>query len=736
MSKIAIYGKGGIGKSTIAANLSAALAETGRKVLQIGCDPKHDSTMLLLHRRIRTTVLDYMKEKNPEDYRLSDVLTEGYLGIGCVEAGGPKPGVGCAGRGIISMFELLGRFALDARYDTTIYDVLGDVVCGGFAVPIRREYADQIFIVTSGEFMALYAANNILRGIANYDGARRRIGGILFNRRNVAGEEERVRRFAAAVSLPVFAEIPRSDAFTRAEEAHMTVMEQGEAPKLMAVFRKMAAEIAAGAELYPAKPLSDEDLEDVILGAERRERMGETAAPAVGPAAETEIVPAEEPPADDLPEKGYYSKNVKYSEPLHGCAFNGALSSAVHLRGAVVLAHAPKSCAYISYQTVTSSGRRRLFERGSILPVNLMPGFVCTEMGESEIVFGGTDKLMETVRRVKAGHPKGVIVISSCPAGIIGDDVDEAESLSEPDLPVIAIKADGNMAGDYMQGTLMVYTTLARRLIRQDVEEDPRVVNIIGEKIVVTNTDENFELIRGYLARLDVSVNCRYLYNTSFDSLVNFKRAALNLYAYGDYTCQMLGRFFEDEFGAKIYRKGFPVGFDETVDWLREMGRIFDREEAAEEIIRREAADYERRVEALKPYLAGKKLMVVTFNYELDWVLKTALDVGMEIVKIGVLVYSQDEHFRSRIPGELPVEENYPRDKRREDVKRLRPDVLLSNYASSEKEDAPVVDTIPMCPYVGFNSGIELAEHWADLIRSSEKGGWIHDRGLFEKYYA
>lgn len=170
MAEIALYGKGGIGKSTISANISAALAQRGKRILQIGCDPKHDSTRLLLHGELIETVLSYMKRTPPDQYRLHDVVYEGVYGIHCVEAGGPEPGVGCAGRGILTTFEMLERLHIkDYCYDSIIYDVLGDVVCGGFAVPLRREYADRVYIITSGEFMSIYAANNILRGLKNYD---------------------------------------------------------------------------------------------------------------------------------------------------------------------------------------------------------------------------------------------------------------------------------------------------------------------------------------------------------------------------------------------------------------------------------------------------------------------------------------------------------------------------------------------------------------------------------------
>ena len=623
MKEIAIYGKGGIGKSTLSSNISAALSMAGKKVLQIGCDPKHDSTRLLMGGKRITTVLDYIKCVNPTGYKTEDILARGFRETGCIEAGGPTPGVGCAGRGIITAFELIDKLHIKEQYDTIVYDVLGDVVCGGFAVPIRREYADTVFLVTSGEYMSIYAANNILRGIKNYDGQERRVAGILYNCRNVKNEDERIKAFSEAVGLPVFAKVPRNDIFALAEKKNVTVMEMTEGRNEIAeIFNDIAARILSGPKLYPAKPLSDEDLEEVILN-------GKTLPAVSKSGSEIRTASGEEDKKDyDGYQSGYLSKNVLRDEPLHGCAFNGAMNMSIHIRDAVILAHSPKSCIYLSYQGVSSSGRRRLFERGVILPSSIVPNMVSTEMTEDDMVFGGTEKLLDTVLKIKnrRPRPKAIIVVSSCPAGIIGDDIEKAKALSEPDFPVIILKADGNLTGDYLQGMLMTYTQLARQIIEPAAAVCQNTVNVIFEKVVSKNTESNFNTMSRYLSRMGVRVNCRFLCNTDFDSLKNFCSAPLNLLAYKDYTGIILEDFFKKEYGSRFYEDPFPVGFAETESWLKGVGKFFGKEREAEEITEQNRRIYRERIGNVRKSLAGKKLMVVTYNHDLDWILKTAMD--------------------------------------------------------------------------------------------------------------
>src|ERR1035437_8114009 len=229
MRKIAIYGKGGIGKSTTTQNTVAGLAEMGKKVIVVGCDPKADSTRLLLGGLAQKTVLDTLREEG-EDVELDDVVKSGYGATRCVESGGPEPGVGCAGRGIITSINLLEQLgAFDTNlYETDyiFYDVLGDVVCGGFAMPMREGKAQEIYIVCSGEMMAMYAANNICKGIVKFaDAGGVRLGGIICNSRKVDNEREMIVELAAQLGTQMIHFVPRDNDVQRAEINRKTVIE-------------------------------------------------------------------------------------------------------------------------------------------------------------------------------------------------------------------------------------------------------------------------------------------------------------------------------------------------------------------------------------------------------------------------------------------------------------------------------------------------------------------------------
>ncbi|MDR3152866.1 MAG: nitrogenase iron protein [Deltaproteobacteria bacterium] len=266
MRQVAIYGKGGIGKSTTTQNLNAGLGEMGKKIMIVGCDPKADSTRLILGGLAQKTVLDTLREEG-DDIDLELVLREGFHSIRCVESGGPEPGVGCAGRGIITSIGLLERLgAYTEDLDYVFYDVLGDVVCGGFAMPIREGKAQEIYIVCSGEMMALYAANNISKGIrkyANTGGVR--LGGLICNSRNVDGEADLVSSVAKELGTQMIYFVPRDNMVQRAEIHKQTVIQYDPESQQASEYRSLAQKIDANDMFVVPKPMSQEKLENLLM---------------------------------------------------------------------------------------------------------------------------------------------------------------------------------------------------------------------------------------------------------------------------------------------------------------------------------------------------------------------------------------------------------------------------------------------------------------------------------------
>lgn len=268
MRKIAIYGKGGIGKSTTTQNTVAALAESGKNIMVVGCDPKADSTRLLLNGLAQKTVLDTLRLEG-EDLDLDDVVKVGFKGTRCVESGGPEPGVGCAGRGIITSINLLEQLgAFDASYnlDYTFYDVLGDVVCGGFAMPIRDGKAEEIYIVCSGEMMAMYAANNICKGIRKFaEAGTVRLGGLICNSRKVDREAELIEALAAKLGTQMIHFVPRDNMVQRAEINKKTVIDYDPTASQADEYRKLSSAIGANQKFVIPNPLEIQELEALLM---------------------------------------------------------------------------------------------------------------------------------------------------------------------------------------------------------------------------------------------------------------------------------------------------------------------------------------------------------------------------------------------------------------------------------------------------------------------------------------
>lgn len=269
MRQIAIYGKGGIGKSTISSNLAASIAGEGVKVALIGCDPKGDSTRNLMRGRKIPAVLDILRKSgSTKNIEKDSIIFNGFANVTCVESGGPEPGIGCAGRGVIEALSTISSFGFYSDgFDIVLYDVLGDVVCGGFATPIRQGFAQEIYIVVSGEYMSLYAANNICRGVKVFAdrGVKTHVAGFILNSRNVPRERELAEIVAEAIGTRIIGIIPRDNTIGNCERQGMTTIENAAGSDIAKTFRELARSIIDNKKLVVPAPLSNDDLESLLM---------------------------------------------------------------------------------------------------------------------------------------------------------------------------------------------------------------------------------------------------------------------------------------------------------------------------------------------------------------------------------------------------------------------------------------------------------------------------------------
>lgn len=724
--QIAVYGKGGIGKSTVSANLSAALAMCGCRVLQIGCDPKHDSTRLLHHGRKVVTILDYLLDTPEDAQSLDGILMEGFRNVGCVEAGGPKPGMGCAGRGILTAFEFLNRFRTLEQYDQVVYDVLGDVVCGGFAVPVRKQYADAVFLVTSGENMAIYAANNILQGIRNLDPNAKRIAGILYNSRGVGDKATHVEAFAQAVGLPILARIPRSDVFAQAEQEAVTLAEWDiQAPETQ-IFLELARLIVDGPVLYEANPLSEEQMEAFMRGGIPGRRNPEEKA-----------LPVPEIPLEKA--EASASKKRALSDPfsrvpLFGCAYRGAVDLAVHIKDAAVLGHAPKSCTWYAVNGISSYARRGLYERGVLYPAFIPRQFENTDITVEDAVFGGVAHAREKAMKLAARGVKSIIAVTSCIPGMSGDDLTPVKKeLKALGVDMYIIHTDGIEAGDYNEGMALCYKTLAQEAVDPTVLPESDCINLVYEHTISSQTDRTFTQLQGLLAEMGIRINCRFLCAETMENIHNFLRAPYSILVRSERLGLELKEIFETKYGCRFLKDGLPRGFSETARWLREIGSLYHREAEAEAVIAKHRMEYLQRIQSLRPLFAHKKVVFFLNNRNLDWLFELSDDLGWNIVRT-VLIGRKGENVSnwSRRFSSVWADD---RDALKEAIECCRPDlVVLDEFGSISCLPPEIcVANVQRDVGTGFFSGIECAQQWSKSLENTLEGRWKHDRALFEK---
>lgn len=737
--RLAIYGKGGIGKSTIAANLSAALASRGMRVLQVGCDPKHDSCRLLLGGRTVRTVLEYLRDVLETDRRLSDVVHTGELGVDCVEIGGPEPGIGCAGRGLLSAFALLEKLGLrDNDYDAIVYDVLGDVVCGGFAVPMRRGYAQSILLVTSEEYMPLYAANNILRGIVGVVGSEAKVAGVFLNVRDNGADAGAVERFGAAAGLSILARLPRSPQVQKAEQVSCPLGLAVPGSCEAQVFDRLAGQLLNGVVHCPAIPLDDEQLKHIVLGQDGA--IG-------GPAAKERLsadAGLDEPSQftraladshfcnfEQAPHSPFYYRQKPIRQPVWGCAYQGAVRASLRLRDAVVVSHAPRSCAYICRSGLTAAASRMDKHRGEHHPDMMDPLFVSTDMDNADMIYGGTDALTRTLMRVLADKPPVVFLVTACPPAIIGDDVTLAIQQARPVSPetrIIRLHTDGNMTGGNMNGHLSAIFDGLLEVIEAAPKGpvNPHSVNLVADWPRAT------PVIRRILSEVGVSINVSFAADDGYSRVADLRHlggAPLTLMGSSAFITAVTAAHLRERFATQIARHPFPRGFRETELWLRDIGQCLGIEDRVERYLAPHRVAYEREIEHCRQVMANKRVVAFLWaNGPFDWILDLLIDCGVEIPFVGVMAREEDLHFPIRNRHALPMEMGFHPDRRREVIAALKPDAVLSGSKHDLPSDVLILDGTGVGDDgVAFGPDLTLARRWTRLLNTRLREKWRDD---------
>lgn len=701
MLKIAVYGKGGIGKSTVSANLSQELSNRGFSMIQIGCDPKHDSTRLLLGGKFQETVLQ--KAGNRSDIKLNDVMAISESGIGCIEVGGPEPGVGCAGRGLLTAFDILTKSDIDgSEADIMIYDVLGDVVCGGFAVPMRPENSDIIYIVSSGEFMALYAANNIMRGMKNYPSEEPRLAGIIFNMRGLEKEERYMKDFSDATGVPIIAKVPRSNMFERAEDMNLPVVnafpesDAAAAISLIAddVEKRMRREI----QCIEPNPLSDIQLDNLIKGL-------------VNPEKEPE------PEGGKVTCKGRRRRRI--------CAARGAASLLCKISDMSILIHGPESCAYtMSYTEDNHSARE--YSNNTDMIVRTDNNIFCTGITDSDMISGSIGKLESQLRRLILERNGPITVVTTCVPGMIGDNskavIDKISKETGRDINLM--DCSGLFVGDVLKGRDMAIEYLCSGIM-PNISKIPGTVNFVDNGFGKMNYGKNRKNMTELLDIFSLKVNARLFDGCTSADIRTAGRAEYGIMVSESKRSLSLKASLETA-GLTNYLKPVPSGFRETTEWIRDTGRRLDMNEAAEDYIASISREYDRYTAEMRPKLSGKRVLIISGTVTpVQWAIDTLKDVGMKTVKVGFIRFEDDEEAEL-LSSDIPVQDNYSMKNIGEDIRNLKPDLILghSNFA---KDPGVRNGFVPIESFTHKGS-FNLIKRTYNLIRAPSVSEWERRR--------
>lgn len=697
MYKIAVYGKGGVGKSSISSNLSYILSKRGMKVLHVGCDPKHDSTRLLTGGVPQRTFMDSMMEHTD-----GDVIETGSNGIYCVECGGAEPGIGCAGKGMTAMFSYVEKNT-PADTDVRVCDVLGDVVCGGFSVPMRRRNVDGILLVLSEEFMSLYAANNILRGIRNLNGTDCVMGFVLNSRD--PEDERRVESFSEATGLRMLARISRSAAFSKAESAGRTVSElfpgSPAARELERLADAVCGFISGKDRCQGARPLSDRAMMQIAAG----EPVTDTDPPKVRKACSFDAYDRER----HITYKGEYV--------MPACTSHGAFELLSYVEDAAVILHGPRNCAFLDEFAWRRYSRWTSFGRGRLLPCNVYS----TGMDGRSVFTGDRGILEDTIKRAAADGFRYIFVVPTCTSETIGTDIrGVAETVDAGGATVVAVPSDESFLTSKF-GCFAGAVAALCQIIDFDVPVERGTVSFVGYGLGFLGRRENRETVDRVLSAVGLRRNVSFVEPAtvaelsgaaSSEFLVQVHRYGLNDRVAQAFTGREV-RVIESMGGMRGERR-----------WVSAFSSMAGREADGKRFMEAEEEDYRKRLAHLLPRTRGKKALIYSrSDIDMDWHVDVLRDLGMEVLAIA--------HWRNRFVDHDERKSEYPDIPRIEDVElcslgreagRLGADIIVSADRRAGRAGMPWVGLFSM--FMGKEGALDWAERVARSFSIKPEESW------------